>query len=56
MSVLVNADTKVICQGFTGNQGTFHSDVNNMLGVRIALDQHDHLQSSRFDPYAGVAL
>ena len=25
MSILVDASTKVICQGFTGNQGTFHS-------------------------------
>ena len=26
MSILVDKNTKVICQGFTGAQGTFHSE------------------------------
>ena len=26
MSILINAETRVICQGFTGSQGTFHSE------------------------------
>ena len=35
MSILVNKETKVICQGFTGKNGTFHSEKALQYGTKI---------------------
>jgi succinyl-CoA synthetase alpha subunit len=35
MSILIDANTKVICQGFTGSQGTFHSEQAIAYGTKM---------------------
>ncbi len=58
MAILVNSQTRVICQGFTGAQGTFHSEqaiaygTNMVGGVTPGKGGSNHLELPVFDTVA----
>lgn len=58
MSILVNKNTKLICQGFTGREGTYHSEqaiaygTNMVGGVTPGKGGESHLELPVFDTVA----
>ena len=60
MSILINKNTRVICQGFTGSQGTYHSEqaiaygTNMVGGVTPGKGGQIHLNLPVFDTVAEV--
>ena len=62
MSILVNKKTRLICQGFTGSQGTYHSEqaiaygTNLVGGVTPGKGGQTHLNLPVFNTVADLSL